>query len=563
MRTPACLCVALLLAACQPAPQPHHLVVATDAPVKDIDPRLATDGPSARLSRMVFRGLTQVGDHGDPSLDLAAEITAVAPLRVRVTLRRDGFFHDGRRVTAADVAFTYQTTMDPAFGTPIGGEFRRRFAAVRADEHNDAVVWFELRRPLATLLTDLVLGIAPAHALATVADRRFHGQVIGNGPWRVDGIANGEHVTLRRAGPGAGVQALTFRAIGDEGARALSVLGGGADVAWTGMSPAVLAGAARTGRARLQSADGIALTYLGFNLRKTPFDQPAVRRALALGIDRPAVIATLLGGLARPADGLFAPGHWARADLPQLPFDPAQAQRLLDQAGLQPDATGIRLRVELKVSTSRLRRQLARALADQWRQIGVDAQVRPFELSTFLADVRAGRFEMFMLQLPEPFEPDQLAWMLHSQNAAVKTADLAAPSAYARIDRHGLSPSVWATELQADPACAAWQHRKLREGLEGWLLQSLGGGGNPGSANRTGYADPWVDCWLDLGGAELDRGKRRDLYALAQQQVARDLPIAPLWWEHQAVLVGPRVAQMPLYADGRYLGVGEALVGEH
>ncbi len=552
--------LALLLGACQPARPPGELVVVVDAPVKDLDPRLATDGPSARLSRMVFQGLTQVDPHGSPSLDLAAQLTEDGdPLIIKAVLRPNARWQDGQPVTARDVAFTYQSVLDPRFATPIGGEFRRRFANVLADPRDPLVVRLYLRRPLATLWSDLVLGIAPAHLLQDRPDRRFGGAPVGSGPWQVVGPASGDMVTLQRVGPAPAnrAQRLVFRAIADEGARSLSVLGGGADLAWSGLSPAILRGAAHTGRARLISAPGIAWVYLGLNLRQTPLDHSKVREALARGLDRQNLIDTLLAGLATPADGLFAPGHWARTELPQYRHDPAAAEKLLDQAGLPRRADGWRFALEIKVSTSRLRRSVGRALADQLRQIGVDASVRPFELATFLADVRAGRFQAFLLQLPEPFEPDQLAWMLHSHNAAVRTPDASSTSLYARLPRDGLADPAWDAALDADPQCALWRRRDWRERLEGLVLAPLGLEQGRGLANRTSYADPWLDCWVDLGRETTDRAKRFVLYTLAQQRAARDLPVVPLWWEHQAVLAAPHLQVPPLPADGRYSVLGE------
>ncbi len=554
MRTPALALWAVWLVACQPARDPDQFVVAVDAPVKDLDPRLAVDGPSARLSRLVFRGLTQVDEHGTPALDLAAELTLVTPVLALVRLRGDARFHDGQPVTAADVAYTYQTVMDPAFGTPITGEFRKRFRAVTADAADPLRVHMQLQKPLATLWTDLVLGIAPAHLLRQQPRGRFAGPVVGSGPWRVVGVDRGERVLVERIDAAApGPRRLLFAAIADEGARALSVLGGGADVAWGGLSPAVLQGAAHGGRAQVVRGDGIALTYLGLNLRLPPLHLAEVRTALALAIDRQTLVTTVQGGRARLADGLFAPGHWARTALPQTPFDPPQAMALLDRAGLRPNADGVRLQVEIKVSTSRQRRQLARALADQWRAIGIDAHVRPLELATFLADVRAGRFEVFVLQLPEPFEPDQLTWMLHGDNAAVKAADPASASPYARLERRGVSAAAWDdTAAAADPACAAWSRDKRRDSLRAFALAAVRGESAAGSANRTGYAHPAVDCWFELGGVQLDRSLRAGWYAKAQRQIAADRPIVPLWWEDATALVASDVAFCAMPADGRY-----------
>lgn len=563
--TRASVCLALLWAcACQPARDPRELVVIVDAPVQDLDPRFAVDSPSAKLSRLVFAGLTQVDEHGLPQLDLAQSLTPVdeAGLHWQALVRSDARFHNGKPVLAADVAYTYSSVMDPALGAPIAAEFARRFVSVTADPANPRLVHFALQRPLATIWTDLVLGIVPAR-LKNQPKQRFDGALIGAGQWIAQGEARGVRVSVRRWLQHPQVAAdlvdrpdvLTFRALGDEGARALSVLGGGGDVALGSLSPAVLRAAAEGGRAEVVTTPGIAWSYMALNLRQPPLHDVRVRRALLLGLDRAAIVRSLLSDLAVPADGMFAPQHWAHVSGADPAYDPALAQKLLDEAGLKPaPTTGVRLTLELKVSTSRLRRAVAQAIAQSLQQIGVEIVVRPFELATFLADVRAGRFQAFVLQLPEPVEPDQLGWMFHSQNAAIKTSDAKSPSPFARIGRTGL-PHVFDPALQMQPNCLTWQANTWRQWWSGI-------GEAWGSGNRSGYADARVDCWLDRGRRAATREERLPLYTAVQQQLAQDLPVIPLWWESQTALVRRGVSLPHLAPDGRYAVLGDVRLHE-
>jgi peptide/nickel transport system substrate-binding protein len=574
-RTPIVLLAALLtlVAACRPERPDDELVVAVDAPVKDLDPRLATDGPSARLSRLVFEGLTRVDDHGLAQLDLAAELTPVGltdskglPLQYRATLRPDARFANGQPVTPADVVCTYSSVLGEVLKTPIAGEFRKRFTAVVADPDHPNAVLFVLRKPLATLGTDLVLGIVPA-SVCGQPGQRFAGPLVGSGPWQVaaDSLASGDRVAVsrwtgHRSGPPVPGQPrrLVFRAIADEGARALSVLGGGADVAWTGLSPSVLRSAETTGKVSVVTAPGIGWMYLGLNLRHPPLYDVRVREALALALDRDSALQSVLGGRGRLAEGMFPPEHWAHVALPPRPRDLQRAAALLDAAGLLPGPDGVRLRLTVKVSTSRLRRALARHLAEGLRPLGIDVTVRPFELATFLADVRAGQFEVFLLQLPEPVEPDQLGWMFASTNAAVAGSDPASASPYARWDRRGLPWATLDPDLTQHPTCGPWQAVALPEALQAFALAPLGLAEPRGAANRTAYANTEVDCLVDAGRRELDRSKRAALYGRVQQILAEELPVLPLWWESVALVVGPRWQVPAPASDGRYAGLAAA-----
>ncbi len=560
---------------CQPDRPVDELVVLIDTPPRTVDPRLAVDSPSARLSRLIFEGLTEVNDRGEPKLVLAAAIDPGAtrdpqgrPLSYRVRLRPGLRFHDGTPLTGRDVAYTYTSVMDPTFVTPISGAFRRRFRAVVVDESDPLLVHFILRRSLATFRTDIVLGIAPAR-LSQAPNQRFTGLPVGSGPWRLEGAWDPLAVRLKRhegwrdyqpPAPGQ-PRRLLFRAIADEGARVLSVLGRGADVAMGGLSPAVVGAAGDHPRGQVLSSPGIAWAYAGFNLRHSALADLQVRQALAMALDRKHIIDTLLAGRARLSQGMFPPEHWAHAKLPSIVHDPVAAERLLDAAGLPRDAkTGIRLRLELKVSTSRLRRAVARAVAHALARVGVEVAVRSFELGTFLDDVRHGRFELFLLLLPEPLEPDFLAWMFHSQNAPDKVPDTQATSPYARLERRSLPPGLFSKAVQQDPDCAAWSDMALDNALRGVVLSPLGLDPGFGSANRTSYHDPLVDCLLELGRTRLTRERRALVYRRAQHIIRRDLPVIPLWFEDQTALLRPGVQLPDLAADGRYHVLARAVM---
>ena len=103
--------------------------------------------------------------------------------------------------------------------------------------------------------------------------------------------------------------------------------------------------AARDAAVREVRYDEIAYTYLAWNNRLPQFEDPRVRRALTMLIDRETIARTLYGGLARPANGPLPPGLWPHdATLAPLPYDPARAASLLDEAGWRKSRDGVRSR---------------------------------------------------------------------------------------------------------------------------------------------------------------------------------------------------------------------------
>ena len=534
------LLTALLLVGCGRREWPDDLLVlAVPTAARTLDPRLAVDAASTRIWRLVFAGLTSVAPTGEVHLALAESLTATAwdsdgePLAVIATLRPGLRFHDGRPVEAEDVACTWRSAMDPRLGSPVAGELGRR---VRAVPPLDARrVRFGLHAPLATFASDLILGIVPRSACSQPNLALI--EPIGAGEFAVVDAGDLAAVRLRRVGPtpAGAARSLLIRAVSDETGRLLSVLAGGADLA-LGLSPLALQAATGHRGARLARAPGIAWTYLGLNTRDPAVADPRVRRALSLAVDRAALVHALLDGRGRPAPSMFPSGHWvAPPDFLPPAQDVAAAAALLDAAGLSADAAGVRLRLRLLVPPSRPRRREADALAVALRAIGVEVTVRSLELGTLLAELRAGRFQAFLLGLPEPLEPDYLGWMFHSANH---------PGAPPRWPE---APATPPTGLDCQPIVdavrAAWLHDAAMEGL---------GLATPrGAGNRTGVADPLLDCLLAIGRRRADRTLRAHAYHTAIHRLGELVPVISLWHEDQVALVHPRVGPTTPAADGR------------
>ncbi len=556
-----------------------RVVVALKRPPRDIDPRFVLDTTTAQVSRLVFAGLVSVDNSQLEPRPLLAERVAPDlndPTVWHVRLRPGLRFGDGAPLTAHDVAFTYRSILDPATRSPLRAEFAARIAAIEEDPGDPLAVTFRLRAPLATFATDLVIGIVPAHLLQQRPDHRFRpDEWVGCGPFAVETKRGDQTWVLRRsptwfdAPPPHGVERIVFRVLPDPNVRALGLLAGSVDLVEDAVSPLLVDTVAHDPRVRLIEAPSIAFTYLGLNLRKPALADVRVRRALSAAIDRSAIVRHLYAGRADVARGMFAPFHWAAApDLPAWDADPQTARRLLDEAGLAPDpATGVRMHLLLEVSADRFRRNVAELIARGWRAVGVDTDVRAFEFATFFADVRAGRFDAFILQLPEPIEPDMLRWMFDSLSTPQAAGDPDSPSPFARADRRAFRPGLAALLASScgghhaedtGDECCGWAHGEVSRGLERLGLRLSGWTPPRGTANRTGFYDPRFDCLVQRGRHVLDRAKRRALYVEAQRIVARAVPIVPLWYERHVALARRRLEGYVIPPNGGYWGLVRA-----
>jgi peptide/nickel transport system substrate-binding protein len=489
------LALATLLAACTPhraasagatvtaEGEPIEMLVANDP--ETLDPRYATDAVGLRATRLVHAGLTRLDpDTLAPVPYLAAGWRWIDALTLHVDLREDVVFHSGAAFGARDVVATFRAIASPGVASRQA-RIVDAIAEVRAEGDHAVVV--RLSRPHATLPTDLELPILRADQAAS--SPAPDGSLDGLGPFVVASFRRGE-VRLAPARGGAlptPPRAVILRTVHDENTRALRLLAGRADVALNLVSPTLLPALARPPALAIESRPGANLTYIVVQETRPPLDDAGVRRALSLAVDRETIARTLFEGHARPASGLIASSHWAHAEAPALAFDPPSARAIL--------ALAARRRMTLLTSTERFRGDVARTLAQELGDVGLEVSVVPLELGTLIARLNAGDFDLAVLQLPEMTEPNVLRHFLHSSFVP------------------------------------------------------------PAGANRGRVRDAALDALIDEGDAVVERAARRLIYARLEDRERTAMHLVPLWYEDQVAVTSERARAFTPSAEGRWLSL--------
>lgn len=465
----------------KPADAPIEILVTSDP--ETLDPRYVTDAVGLRVSRLVHAGLMRLDpDSGAPVPYLAESVeTSEDGATVTFHLRADVRFHSGAPLGSHDVAETIAAVKDPA----VASRHARVLAAIdRVTELDAHTVAVHLSRPHATTLTDLEIPILRADQARLPPDP--NGTLDGAGPFVVSDRRHGS-ITLTPASAGAMPtprHVVRVRTVRDENARALRLLAGDSDAISGGVSPPLLGSLEQQGL-RVWSRPSLAVTYMVLRVDRPPFERDVARAALSSSIDRASIVKYLLAGRASVATGLLGPTHWAHASTAAVAFDPAAAARSL----------GGRVHATLLCGADRLRVDIARAIAQQARDGGVDLEIVPLELGTLLARLSWGDFDAATLQLAELVEPNTLRVFLHSTSIP------------------------------------------------------------PAGSNRGHVRDPELDALLDQGDATIDRERRREIYARLEARVAERAWLLPLWYEDQVVVTGPRAAAFSPSAEGRWLSL--------
>jgi peptide/nickel transport system substrate-binding protein len=390
----------LVLAGCARSPE-RTLVVAYPRGLQSLDLYAPVHEQfAANIQAQVYEPLVEVGPDLSLRPALAASWHSPDDLTWVFTLRPGVRLHDGRLLTAALVARSFERARHEAW---TAGELE---PVTRVEARGELDVVFSLGSSFAALPSRLtylfVEGARPAAGGASP----------GTGPYRIAAWRPGsvvlEAFDAYRGGPPP-IRRVEIRSVPDPRERARLLRSGAADLI-ADVLPDDMASLAHEPRVRTLALPGRRLVYLAMDVTGR-FADRRLREAVAQGVDRAALAQGALRGFATPVEQIPGPGDVGHD--PQLPargHDPAAAARLLAQAGFPGG---------LDVDLDYMRGSgddLVGPLAQQLARIGLRARPNPLDSADFLARVEQRRSPFYMMRwLNETGSAqDAYAALLHS-----------------------------------------------------------------------------------------------------------------------------------------------------
>ena len=144
---------------------------------------------------------------------------------------------------------------------------------------------------------------------------------------------------------------------------------------------------------RLHRVQRVAITYFALNESIAPLDDVRVRKALQLSLDRQTLLAAIYAGQGSVENGIYPHGlRGFNPDLPEIPFDPAEAKKLLEEAGY-PD--GLELTISIKSSATQREVTVSRLAASMWKDIGVQANIKVLEEDEWMNQRKSGKLSCY------------------------------------------------------------------------------------------------------------------------------------------------------------------------
>lgn len=408
------LLVAAVVSACQPQlPETVRsgLVYCSEGSPEAFNPQLVTSGTTIdAISQQLYDRLLDIDPQSGELKPLLATHWQVNDsgtvyeftLRSGVQFHQTEYFTPGRPFNSDDVIFTFNRIMDKnhPFHYQGGGNYPF-FQSVdwanlveRVVATSDNTVRFELSRPdssfLSNLATDFAAILSAEYGAAVLAQGqpgRIDSHPVGTGPFRFKEYQKDVLIRYYRHKnywrEQAKPEQLVFDIVPNNARRMAKLFTHECDVV-AFPRVAELGLISQRPDVDVQESTSMNIGFWAFNTAKPPFDDARVRLALAMAINREAILQAVYFGYATAANSVLPPTSWAyNADLPELPFDQTQAKALLAEAGY---ANGFSMDI-WAMPVQRLYNPNALKMAEMMQadlaQIGVRATIVSYEWNSF------------------------------------------------------------------------------------------------------------------------------------------------------------------------------------
>lgn len=404
-------------------PSKTSFVIAQGGDVSRLDPHMSTVVHDTAVSFNVFDNLVSRRRDGRLEPSLATSWELVSPTLWRFVLRRGVTFHSGDPLTAADVKFSIDRTQDPAAKTLV----RTVFTTVeRVEVSGPHAVLFHTRKPDPLLPARLAFfggQIIPKGYFERAGADGFNARPVGTGPLRFVEHIKSDRVVLERSpgywGGDIAAERVIFRAIPETGPRVAALLKGEADLITT-LPPDHVERVVTHPGTRVEETLYAGLHLLVVDSRRPPLDNPKVKQALSLAIDREAIIKDMWHARGLVPNGPIPKGDNFYDDArPPLKYDPALARQRLREGGYKGEA------IYLESSNGYLTndKPMSEALISMWQDVGLNVKLEIHEFSVMMQKLRERSFKGLRLGSPASTlgDPDGMMWRLLGPGGAHDT----------------------------------------------------------------------------------------------------------------------------------------------
>lgn len=431
------------------------------------NPIYATGLTDLAVSRLVFSGLFKYDNNNSLVGDLAEKYDLNATqTRYTIYLKKNIKWHDGEKLTADDVAFTYKTIQNSEAQSP----FYTTWQGITVTKHDEYTLHFDLPNSLGAFPHSLTNGILPQHILQKIPPSQlrsasFNTAPVGTGPfmWRFVNVSGStvdsrqQHISLSaykdywQGQPKLdSFSIITFanqeRLIEAFKKKQLNAISGLNTV------PEELAGGKNVD-VHPTPITGAVMAF--FNNSRPPLGSPNIRKALVSSVDTSKVVSLLSYPVLKINSPLLPIHIGYDPGAVQLAYDPAAAAKLLEQEGWQKTADGPRvkdgqpLKLTLRSQDTPEYIKVSKFLQGEWAKAGINVAVHYHSNEDLQRTFIAGHdYDILLYGISIGVDPDVFAYW-HSSQASISSAGRLNLSEYKSTTA---DQSLEAARTRSDPA---------------------------------------------------------------------------------------------------------------
>ena len=450
-----------------------QLTIAQASDINTLDPKFLKGRETQNVLRMMYDSLFHRDDTMEIIPWLATSVENPDPLTWRFLLREDVKFSNGNDFRANDVKFTIGRLLEPDSG------WSEKSIIDRVEVVDDYTVDIVTKTPFPALLSRAVLWhMTDEEYFNEVGIESFASSPVGTGPYKFVEWVKDEQVVLEanvnywRGEPK--IETVIFKPIPENATRIAALEAGDVDII-ANVPPDYVK---QPGQGvEIATAPGTRAVFLGMNVNVAPFDDVRVRQAMNYAVDVPAIIESVLNGLARPMDNPMLPEHFGYAATPVYHYDPDKAISLLTEAG-HPDG------FTMDLFTDSTMKEIAEALAGQLSAVGIVVNINILEPTALVAQDEPGYSQAYLS-----------SW----GNSESDASGILTKQFYSK--RYGCD---LVTFKYPDP--------------------KSGYGDSAKGCYYTGFGNASVDAAIEEGNTNVDPAARKAAYAMALNIIVRETP---------------------------------------
>ncbi|MBA1158797.1 ABC transporter substrate-binding protein [Microvirga mediterraneensis] len=357
-----------------------------------LDPANHRKRETETIIRNIYDGLLTRDAKMKVVPELAESWRQVDPLTYDFTIRQGVTFHDGSPMSADDIVFTFERlTKDGAMGGQTSPRKDLVGPVKTITKVDDRTVRFTLSEPWPILPAMLPFQEVVSKAFTEkVGSQGLATQTNGTGPFKLVEWRKGDSIIMERFDgyyggatdiPPVGkacVDRAIFRIIPENASRVAALLAGEVDII-NELPPFDMKKVEANVNTKVMKVNGTRTFFVALNNVKKPFDDPRVRQAANMAINKALIIDKVLLGTAIPLNGVMSPDAFGyNPDLPAYAFDPEKAKKLLAEAGY-PNG------VDVTIDSEGAFKEMTEAVASMLTKAGIRAKVNVGEGSTLRA----------------------------------------------------------------------------------------------------------------------------------------------------------------------------------